>query len=175
MLLLTTEQNFFISEGLRVFATLFILLLLHIPFFYKVILVMITDSLDCGISKIFFNDWIDPNTNLYQISDKITDLVTYFILFGYTINSKYLEKKKNIFLSFLLFYRFIGEICFFSTQKRLFLVLFPNFFLETLFVFVGMKHFDIAETYLPIFACCIIFWKLVQEYYLHIYKDLKYS
>ena len=53
MLLLTIEQQFFISEGLRVFLSIFILLVLCMPVFYKVLLVMITDSIDCGISKFF--------------------------------------------------------------------------------------------------------------------------
>ena len=56
MLLLTIEQQFFISEGLRVFLSIFILLVLCMPVFYKVLLVMITDSIDCGISKFFFDD-----------------------------------------------------------------------------------------------------------------------
>ena len=53
MLLLTIEQQFFISEGLRVFLSIFILLVLCMPVFYKSSLVMITDSIDCGISKFF--------------------------------------------------------------------------------------------------------------------------
>lgn len=175
MLLLTTEQDFFISEGLRIFFTFFVLFILHIPIFYKIILIIISDSIDCGLSKIFFNDWVDPNTNLYQISDKITDLVTYLILFFYILRVKYLDKKRNVVLFFLLFYRIVGEILFFSTRHRFFLLLFPNFFLETLFVFVGMKHFEISESYLPCFAILIVFWKLIQEYYLHIYKYQLYK
>lgn len=171
MFLLTTQQNFFLSEGFRISATLFILLILHIPLFYKIILVMVTDSIDCGIAKFFFHDWVDPNTNLYQISDKITDLVTYIILLSYVVWIKYLEKKKNIFLGILLLYRSIGEICFFVSRYRYFLFLFPNFFLETLLVFVGIKHFDISEKYLPVFGCIVLLWKMTQEYYLHIYKQ----
>ena len=53
MLLVTIEQQFFISEGLRIFLSIFILLVLCMPVFYKILLVMITDSIDCGISKFF--------------------------------------------------------------------------------------------------------------------------
>lgn len=175
MLLLTTQQDFFISEGLRVVATLFILLVLHLPLFYKIILVMITDSLDCGISKVFFNDWVDPNTNLYQISDKITDMITYIILLLHVLYLRYLEPRKNIFVSILLLYRFVGEICFFVSCERKYLLFFPNFFLETLFVLVGMKYFNISDSYFPLFGCLILIWKLTQEYYLHIYKEQLYS
>lgn len=171
MLLLSTEQDFFISEGLRIFLTIFILFVLCMPVFYKVVLIMITDSIDCGISKFFFQEWVDPNTDLYQISDKITDIITYIILLIYIIRIKYLEEKKNNFLIFLLSFRLIGEILYFSTQERYFLLFFPNFFLETLLVLVGVKHFEIDEYYLPFFAICIFLWKLLQEYYLHVYKE----
>lgn len=171
MLLLTIEQQFFISEGLRVFLSIFILLVLCMPVFYKVLLVMITDSIDCGISKFFFDDWVDPNTHLYQISDKMTDVITYLILLAYIIHIEYLDDKKNNFLILLLSYRLIGEILYFSTKERYFLLFFPNFFLETLLVLVGVKHFKVDEYYLPFFAICIFLWKLLQEYYLHVYKQ----
>lgn len=171
MLFITIKEQFFISEGLRIFLTLFILLVLCMPVFYKVLLVMITDSIDCGISKFLFHDWVDPNTDLYQMSDKITDIITYIILLFYVIYIKYLDEKKNNFLGFLLCYRLIGEILYFSTRDRYFLLFFPNFFLETLLVLVGVKHFKIDEYYLPFFAICIFLWKLLQEYYLHVYKE----
>lgn len=173
MFLLTLKENLFLSQGLRIFSTLFILCLLHIPVFFKVILVMITDSLDCGIPKLIFHDWADPNTNLYQISDKITDMLTYFILLLYFFQVKYLERKENIILSVLLFYRCIGEIIFFMTQDRYYLLIFPNFFLETSLILTGKKYFQIPDAYNPIFFLGIILWKIIQEYYLHIYKYRK--
>lgn len=175
MFLLTPKENLFISQGFRILSTLFILFLLHIPLFYKIILVMLSDSLDCGIPKLFFSDWVNPNTNLYQISDKITDMVTYFILLFYFFRVKYLEKKENILLSILLFYRLIGEIIFFITQDRYYLLIFPNFFLETSLVLTGRKYFELPESYNPLLVVGIILWKLCQEYYLHIYKEYKYE
>jgi hypothetical protein len=171
MLLLTSKQNLFISEGLRLFATIFILFILHIPLFYKILLIILTDSFDCGLPNLFFQDWIDCNTNLYQFLDKTVDLISYIILFSHVVYIKHLEKDKNLILGFLLFYRTIGEICFFVFENRLFLLFFPNFFLETLLIFVGMKYFKISNVYLPCFMFLMILWKFFQEYYIHIHKN----
>ena len=101
----------------------------------------------------------------------MTDVITYLILLAYIIHIRYLDDKKNNFLILLLSYRLIGEILYFATKERYFLLFFPNFFLETLLVLVGVKHFKVDEYYLPFFAICIFLWKLLQEYYLHVYKQ----
>ena len=173
---MTPIQNLFISHGFRVFFTLFVLFLIHIPLFFKVILIMISDFFDnCIPLRRIFPDWINPNTEMYQISDKITDLVTYYILFLYLFRSQYLERKENLILFILLLYRSIGEIIFFITKERKFLIFFPNFFLEVSFMFIGMKYVNLSKKYLPFFIILIIIWKLVQEYYLHIYKVKQYE
>lgn len=168
---MTPIQNLFLSQGFRVFFTLFVLFFLHIPLFFKLILIIISEFFDnCFPLRRSFPDWIDPNTEIYQISDKITDLVTYYILFIYLVGIQYLERKENLILFLLLFYRSIGEIIFFITKDRKFLIFFPNFFLEICFLFIGMKYFRLSKKYLPFFIILIILWKLIQEYYLHIYK-----
>lgn len=168
---MTTIQNLFLSQGFRVFFTLFVLFLLHIPLFFKVIIIIISDFFDnCIPLRRIFPDWIDTNTEIYQISDKMTDLVTYYILFIYLFRTQYLERKENLILFVLLLYRSIGEIIFFITKNRNFLVFFPNFFLEVCFIFIGMKYVNLSKKYLPFFILLIIIWKILQEYYLHIYK-----
>lgn len=173
---MTPIQNLFISQGFRVFFTLFVLFLLHIPLFFKLILIIISDFFDnCIPLRRIFPDWINPNTEIYQISDKMTDLVTYYILFIYLFRSQYLERKENLVLFLLLFYRSIGEIIFFITKERKSLVFFPNFFLEVCFMFTGMKYFNLSKKYVPFFILLIIIWKIIQEYYLHIYKVKQYD
>lgn len=175
MILLSPKDNLFISQGFRILVSVIILFLIHIPLFYKIILIIISDSLDCGIPKLLFDDWINPNTNLYQISDKVTDLCTYFILLFYLFHIQYLNKKENTILSVLLFYRCIGEILFFTTQERNYLLFFPNFFLETSLILTGKKYFQISDKYTPFLIIGMVLLKLTQEYYLHIYKKNKYN
>lgn len=171
---MTPIENLFISQGFRVFFTLFVLLLIHIPLFFKVVIITISDFFDNSIPlRRVFPDWIDPNTEIYQISDKITDLITYFILLFYLFQIKYLERKKNLILFVFLFYRLIGEIIFFVTKERKVLVFFPNFFLEFSLLFIGMKYFNISKKFLPFLTILVIIWKILQEYYLHIYKIKK--
>ena len=173
---MTPIQNLFISQGFRVFFTIFVLFFIHIPLFFKVILIIISDFFNnCIPLRKIFPDWVDPNTEIYQISDKITDLVTYYILFIYLFRYRYLERKENLILFLLLFYRSIGEIVFFITKERKTLVFFPNFFLEISLLFIGMKYFNLSKKYLPFFIILIILWKIAQEYYLHFYKVKKYE
>lgn len=173
---MTPIQNLFLSQGFRVFFTIFVLFLIHIPLFFKVILIIISDFFDNSIPlRKMFPEWIDPNTEIYQISDKITDLITYYILMIYLIRYQYLDRKENLILFILLLYRSIGEIIFFITRERRTLVFFPNFFLEICLLFIGMKYFKLSSKFLPFLIILVIIWKIFQEYYLHIYKIKKYN
>ena len=168
---LSVEQKFFLSESIRVLFAFCIFYLCLFPLFYKIILLIISDSFDCGLSKLFFPEWIDPNTEIYQISDKITDTVCYTFLLIYLWQSRYLSEKSNIFLTVLYLYRFIGTTLYIVLQNRQCLLYFPNFFLESSLILTGMKQFSISKVYLPFLFAFMIFWKFAQEYYLHVYKE----
>lgn len=168
---LSVEQKFFLSEWIRVLFTLCVFYICLFPLFYKILLLVISDSFDCGFSKLIFGDWIDPNTEMYQISDKITDTVCYTFLLIFLWQSHYLSEKSNIFLTILYLFRFIGTMLYIVLQNRQYLLYFPNFFLESSLIFTGMKQFSIPNIYLPFLFVLMIFWKFIQEYYLHVYKE----
>ena len=166
----TIEQKFFFSESLRILFSFCIFFVFTIPLFYKIILLIISDTFDCGFSKLFFKEWIDPNTEVYQISDKVCDTIGYTFLLIYLWTSMFLCKKYNSILTVMYFYRLIGTLLYIIFQERQYLLYFPNFFLESSLIFTGLKQFSISKKYLPIFFALMIFWKLLQEYYLHIFK-----
>ena len=171
---MTPTQNLFVSQGFRILFTVVVLFFVHIPLLFKVLLVILSDFFDnCIPLRKVFKDWVDPNTKLYQLSDKITDLMTSYILLFYLFKYPYLVRNQNLILFYLLLYRSIGQIIFFIWNDQRILLLFPNFFLEFSLLFIGMKYFHVSKKYLPFLTVLIIVWKIVQEYYLHVYKVKK--
>ena len=54
------------SYFIRVLSTLIILYKLKIPIYTKIILLMLTDSIDCSRKhEEFLNEWINCNSNVY--------------------------------------------------------------------------------------------------------------
>ncbi len=54
MILNDKKRMFYFSECIRIIATIIILYTLNIPIFMKILLIMITDSIDCGIPRFFW-------------------------------------------------------------------------------------------------------------------------
>lgn len=108
--------------------------------------------------------------NQYQYLDKAFDLFFYTLIVVYC----YLEMSFYfpLFL-FLYLYRLFGQILFYLTKKRYFLVLFANFF-ESLFVIfflvekTVLKNLFIGNNYLYLVIFVIIALKIFQEWFLHI-------
>ena len=125
---MTPTQNLFVSQGFRILFTVVVLFFIHIPLLFKVLLVILSDFFDnCIPLRKVFKDWVDPNTKLYQLSDKITDLMTSYILLFYLFKYPYLVRNQNLILFYLLLYRSIGQIIFFIWNDQRILLLFPNF------------------------------------------------
>lgn len=167
----TISRNLLLSEIFRIVFVLLVLYGTKIPVFYKIVLVILSDSFDCRVPKWIFHDWVDPNSNLYQVSDKITDTISYGIQLYYIVSIDYLSKIQQNIVLFLYTFRLIGVFFFLLFLERIILIYFPNFFLEVLFVFVMVKHFEIPEKYIPYLLFLVGVWKFLQEYYLHIYKE----
>lgn len=161
---------------IRLFLTFFILQFIKLPLFYKLILIILTDLLDskphpknplyrsCPIEQ-------DNHTNdfLYQISDKIADLFSYYMILLYLYHVNFLPKKKIQLLFQSLLFRTIGVICFIFTEERSFLFFFPNLFLEFCLFFLAQKRFQFGKRREFLYYVVIFVWKFLQEYYLHVY------
>ena len=144
--------------------------MLNIPIFIKIPLIILTDSIDCGIPHFLFDEWIDCNTDIYQTSDKITDMICYTLLLVYILHSGGLSSKYNYLLILLFIYRLIGTYLFLIKKDTTYLFYFPNFFLEICFGLVLINNFLILKNYKEIILIVIVIYKLILEYYLHIYK-----
>lgn len=163
-------RKLIIAEIIRVLFVCVVLFGTKIPLFYKIILIMVSDSFDSRVPKWIFDEWVDSNGSLYQISDKITDTISYGILLYHVISTRYLEEYQNQILSFLYFLRLIGITLFLFYKMEILLFYFPNFFLEFLLVFVLVKYFELCRECTPYLICLAVIWKISQEYYLHVYK-----
>ena len=54
MILNDKKRMFYLSESIRIIATIIILYTLNIPIFMKILLIMITDFIDCDIPRFFW-------------------------------------------------------------------------------------------------------------------------
>jgi len=95
------------------------------------------------------------HTFLYQSLDKITDILSY-ILVWYLF-----DKSHNILM--LIIIRIIGVIFFISCKKSFYLILFPDLIKE----YMLCKYFNMDKNF-PY----IIIFKIIFEFYYHTYKNL---
>lgn len=105
----------------------------------------------------------------YEVIDKIIDLWWYSVVLIYALVVYGVYSR--IFL-LLYIYRFVGEIAYFITRKRIVLFYFPNLFENTFLLvffyryFTSLNLFD--SRYLYTYISVAFFLKLFQEYILHI-------
>ena len=157
----------------RVVITLVILYHLQIPTCWKIILIMLSDRLDCmpdgwpRKGPLFSNNINICRTELYQHADKITDTICYFILLHYIVKKEKLSPTYNKILSGLLVYRTIGTVLFLLTNNRHYLIYFPNFFLELSLALMLMKHYPKLRRYKKGIFVGVVVVKIVTEIYLH--------
>ena len=160
------------SYFIRVLSTLIILYKLKIPIYTKIILLMLTDSIDCSRKhEEFLNEWINCNSNIYQVTDKIVDTLCYTILLFYILRNGSLSSYNNNLLKYLFIFRLVGVFLFLIKNNREYLFYFPNFFLEISLGLMLINKFKTLDNYKTIIISTIIILKVMQEYYLHIYRD----
>lgn len=171
-MILSKKQKLLASEMIRIIATVLILYKLNIPIYMKILLIILADLIDCDFPRLLFgiNNWIDCKEIYYQIVDKITDTICYTLLLIYILNNGGLSSNYNNLLIILFLYRFIGTYLFIIKNERKFLFYFPNFFLEICLGLFIINDFPRLTKYKGYIVICIIIYKIIQEYYLHIYK-----
>jgi hypothetical protein len=168
------KNRLLISESIRIIATLFILYSLNIPIFYKILIIMLLDKLDCShMSYPFTGPLFSKNTDIcktmyYQLSDKITDSICYIILLFYILNHGGLSSNYNYLLIVLLLYRLIGTSLFIIKNNRMYLFYFPNFFLEICLGLMVIQYFPRLKRFKELILILIIPYKILVEYKLHI-------
>ena len=175
MILNYKKEKLFLSECIRIIATIIILYTLNIPIFCKILLIMLTDSIDCGIPRFLFGSkkWIVCNESTYQVLDKITDSICYTLLLFYILNNGDMSTNYNYFIILLFIYRLIGTYLFLIKNSRKYLFYFANFFLEICLVLMVINYFPMLKKFKVIIILIIIIYKIIVEYYLHIYKNTK--
>lgn len=163
------SHRLFIASIIRVLAVCFILFLLDVPIYVKIILILLTDALDSGVPRLLYRDWISASTDTYQRTDKITDTICYVLLFLYLIRYAGLSCQSNYALMFLLAYRIVGTGVFLIKNDRKYLFYFPNFFLEISLGLVLIHQFASLQRYTTFILLCIVVYKLSLEYFMHVF------
>lgn len=161
---MNTTQRLYYSQLIRIILTI-VILYLPIPLFVKIILITMSDLIDCAqIYHSFFN-WVDCKSDLYQKSDKIIDSICYILLLLYIFNSNELSTKYKYILTGLLILRLIGTFLFISTNNRRYLFYFPNFFVEMALLFSIITYYKLSYKHSHLIL--VVIFKLIQEYIMH--------
>lgn len=104
----------------------------------------------------------------YEQIDKNLDFWWFINIMGYSYIN-YPQYKLIIFILFI--FRFIGQALFSITNKRIFLMYFPNFFEWIFFlIFFGTNYFSnlINSNIIYVLVGVIVVVKILQEWFLHI-------
>jgi hypothetical protein len=173
MMISNQNKLLFISAFIRIIITIIILYSFNIPIFIKILLIILADFIDCDIPRYIFGykNWVNCNENLYQKTDKITDTICYVLLLIYILKNANLSTNYNNLIILLFIYRLIGLYLFLINSNRVYLFYFPNFFLEICLGLMIINYYPILDNFKIIIILFIIILKIIQEYYLHIYKN----
>jgi hypothetical protein len=137
-------------------------------------LIILTDFIDCGIPNRFifgYKDWVNCHEKFYQKIDKITDTICYALLLVYILKNANLTTNYNNLIILLFIYRLIGLYLFLISSNRVYLFYFPNFFLEICLGLMIIKYYPTLENFEITIISFIIIYKIIQEYFLHFYKN----
>lgn len=131
---------------------------LPIPTNIQVLLIFLTDFVDCEYAKLVSNQTTKIcKTFQYQALDKVFDLFTYiFVAFLIKLPSLYF---------YIIVFRLLGVVLFLASTNSQWLILFPDVFKE-----VWVYNTFIEQVNAKSFAI-IYFGKTLFEYYWHTYKN----
>lgn len=172
------EQKYLlnIASLIRIFGTFVITYIIKIPLFYKIILIIIIDRIDCMPTyyphkgPLFSNKIEICKTLYYQKIDKIVDTICYVILLSYLAKYRIFNEKYLKAISLFLIYRIIGIILFCYSKNKNYLVYFPNLFITITMTIATIYHFNILKSYILLLCIIISTLTVIQEYYMHYSK-----
>lgn len=106
----------------------------------------------------------------YQIVDKILDTYWYFFIMAYLVSNQ-TEMILFPLLTLLFFWRLVGQIIFFSTNKRKIFLFFPNLFEPLFWVQLIVFKFNFPQflnppLFFPVFLTIFLI-VTIDEYLLH--------
>lgn len=154
---------------IRVITTVITLYYTNLNIMFKMCLVYIFDMIDCKYTGKY-DTYV--HTKNYQYFDKITDMVCYGFMLHYVRTNSLLPRNEMNMISIFYFYRLVGVIAYLKSNKREYLFLFPNYFLEITLFFLWSKDRVLPQKEKIIYF--IIFAKIIQEYNMHYkYKSIQ--
>lgn len=130
------DQNNKIAEIfiLRFFMTI-VIYMANIDPWLKILLILSMDLVK-GIPMIgYFKKGEKSKNRYYQYYDKILDLFGYYLTYYIVVNNKLLPENEIKILKYILFYRTIGSMIYFTTGNRQILFYFIDLFKEFLLIF----------------------------------------
>lgn len=161
---------------IRILITIGLMLILYfllmyvnprIVLFFYLLLIMLLDPIDSIPMKLKYGSDYD-NSLRYQIPDKIGDIILEFVALNLYLSRINAYTAFDAILIGLFLYRLAGVILFTITGKDIVLVIFPNFFLENVMLYIllaDILHLDKIVVYILVILSIPV--KILYEYIHH--------
>jgi hypothetical protein len=159
----------------------YIILKLNINNLLKIILIIISDSIDGSIPVLLgINKKNNVDNIEYQISDKIVDFINYVMLYIYINDNNLFSKNELYILVLLLIYQLIGNILMYIKSDIKILKYFPDIYKILILYLFFIKTYKINNILSILILIILIIFKIYQEYikyysYLNKDKENKYT
>ena len=166
-----------IMSVLRIVFSILILFYTNIPPFLKVLAVILLDIIDCNPGRLL-GIYTFPKfckTTLYQKTDKISDFISYVLIFIYVFSNNFFSPEINLIILILFCYRIFGQYLFYKYNDKKYLIFFPNFAPELVFLlllFLAFPSFFKDPWNKFAFIVSFVIWKVINELYLHYNSNL---
>ena len=163
----------YLSSLIRIISTVVILYFVNIPLFYKILIIIAIDRIDCMPTyyphrgPLFSRNKTICKTILYQKIDKITDIICYFFILIYLANYKIFNIYSLLIMLFFFMLRLVGVILFFNSDNRNYLLYFPDFFIVFCMCLITVSYFKISQKYTIPILIVIFLLKIYQEKIMH--------
>lgn len=162
------KKELITNQVIRVILSFIVLFGFNLPLFMKILLIIIFDFTDVLIPfYVSENDF-----DLYQKYDKVGDIFIYTAIWFYYIQFISSPGPLKLYITFLYIFRLFGYLIYYNNggDHKIF-VIFPNLFLESLFVisfleFLGYPFQKYFYLYVGLLILTV-FFKIIQELYIH--------
>ncbi len=149
-----------------------ILLFLPIAPIFKVVLLYLTDTVDCWLYKWLINPDYDSTRFGYHVYDKLLDVYSETFIMLYLISFKIVPYQFYSYIMAALILRLIGVLMFINTNRTIYLKIFPDAFREFTLLILLSEYFPynwaiFIKKNIILFFMLIYFIKMIFESYWH--------
>ena len=146
----------YLSSLIRIISTVVILYFVNIPLFYKILIIIAIDRIDC------MPTYYPHRGPLFSRNKTICKTILIYLA-----NYKIFNIYSLLIMLFFFMLRLVGVILFFNSDNRNYLLYFPDFFIVFCMCLITVSYFKISQKYTIPILIVIFLLKIYQEKIMH--------